>query len=149
MTLVSGGDPAEDELATPSRDGSHVYLAGCIEDSEGRNRIVLMRFDRDGRLDTGFGHEGRLTAPYSRPAEPRVIVPGRKGVLVIVDIGPRPMLTFSPGGKVRRRSPGAKPQFVREIRGIPFGGRLILAWSSPLKEYLTERSYILERPLHP
>lgn len=148
-TLVSGGDPAEYELATLSRDGSHVYLAGCVEDSEERNRIVLMRFDRDGRLDTGFGHEGRLTAPYSRPAEPRVIVPGRNGVLVVVDIGPRPMLTFSPGGKVRRRSPGAKPQFVREVRGLATGGRLILAWSSPLKEYLTERSYISERPLHP
>jgi uncharacterized delta-60 repeat protein len=148
-TLVSGGDPAKYELATPSRDGSHVYLAGCVEDSEERNRIVLMRFDRDGRLDTGFGHEGRLTAPYSRPAEPRVIVPGRNGVLVVVDIGPRPMLTFSPGGKVRRRSPGAKRQFVREVRGAVAGGRLTLAWSSPLKEYLTERSYISERQLHP
>jgi uncharacterized delta-60 repeat protein len=148
-TLVSGGDPAKYVLAAPSRDGSHVYLAGCVEGSEERNRIVLMRFDRDGRLDTGFGHGGRLTAPYSRAAAPRLIVPGPTGVLVVLDIGPRPMLTFSPGGKVRRRSPGGKPQFAREIRGIAFGGRLILAWSSPLKEYLTERSYISERRLHP
>lgn len=148
-SLVSDGNPAKYELATPSRDGSHVYLAGCVEDSEERNRIVLMRFDRDGLLDTGFGHGGRLTAPYSRGAAPRLIVPGRDGVLVIVDIGPRPLLTFSLGGKVRRRSPGVKPQFVREIRGTVDGGRLILAWSSPLEEYLTERSYISERRLHP
>jgi uncharacterized delta-60 repeat protein len=147
-TLVSGGSPAEYELATPSRDGSHIYLAGCVKDGEARNRIVLMRFDRDGRLDTGFGHEGRLTAPYSRPAEPTVIVPGRNGVLVIVDIGPRPMLTFSPGGEVRRQSPGAKLQFVRRVRGTVFGGRLFLAWSHPITATPTETSYISKRPLN-
>jgi uncharacterized delta-60 repeat protein len=148
-TLVSGGDPAEYEFATPNRDGSHIYLAGCVEDREERNRIVLMRFDRDGRLDSGFGHGGRLTAPYSRGAIPRLIAPGRDGVLVVVDIGPRPLLTFSASGKVRRRSPGSKLEFVREVRGSVSGSRLILAWSHPIMESQTETSYIFERPLNP
>lgn len=147
-SLVSGAYPAKYELATPSRDGSHIYLAGCVG-NEARNRVVLMRFDRNGHLDAGFGHRGRLSAPYPREAEPSVIVPGRNGVTVVVHIGPRPILTFSASGKVRRRSPGTKLEFVRWVRGTVSDGRLFLAWSHPVTSSLTETSYISERPLNP
>jgi len=145
--LRGAGLPAESALATPTGDGSHIYLAGGVGEGAA-NGVVLMRFDRDGHLDRGFGHGGRLAAPYPRAARPTAIVPGRNGVLVVVDIGPRPLLTFG-GGKLRRRAPGKKVQFVREVVGTASGGRLVLAWSHPITRLLAERSYVSDRPLAP
>jgi uncharacterized delta-60 repeat protein len=147
-SLVRAGGPIETVLATPDRNRSHFYFAASVGDEE-RHQIELLRFDRGGHLDRGFGHRGRLTAGYERSAGPRLIVPRRNGALVAVSIGIRPLLTFSSGHKVKRRSPGAQTEFVRELRGTVSGGSLALAWSAVLEDGITDSSYLSKGPLVP
>jgi len=149
-SLVSAGGVAKS--LTLSRAGSRIYLAG-VANSEGHLHVVLMRFDGDGRLDPTFGHRGRLTAPISKPAQPKAIVPTSGGVLVVLSGGPRPLLSFCRDGKVRRHWVGSHSQFVSNVRAIVSRGRLVLglngySYATGSKAfYGHEVFYLARRPL--
>jgi uncharacterized delta-60 repeat protein len=113
-----------------ARVGSHIYLAGTVGEEHDRRRLILMRFESDGRLDRSFGRRGSLLAPLTSGYPPTKILPTRDGVLVVLGGGPRPLLTFARDGKVRRRPIGAHPQFVRNLRATVSRGRLILGWTT-------------------
>jgi hypothetical protein len=147
--LVDGGAPAEPPLATPTGDGSRIYMAGCVAVGDQLNPVVLMRFDRHGRLDRGFGHRGRIVTRNTRNSAPTLIAPGSHGALVTLEFGPLPILSFSDSGKVRRRNPGPKVEFVAGVVGSAAGGRLHLAWSHQVTRTITQRSYISVSPLRP
>jgi uncharacterized delta-60 repeat protein len=125
-SLASAGGGAKS--LTLSRAGSHVYLAG-VAGSEEHLHLVLMRFGDDGRLDPAFGRHGRFTAPISKPAQPKAIVPTRNGVLVVLGGGPRPLITFDRDGRVRRDWPGPHPRFVSDVRAAVSRGELFLGWN--------------------
>ncbi len=131
-----------------SRVGSHIYLAGTVGEERSHQRVVLMRFDSDGRLDTSFGRQG-LVAPLTFGAHPTKIVPSRDGVLVVLSGGPRPLLTFTGGGKVRRRPVGARPRFVENVRAAVSHGRLILGWRQYDRALGGGAYYLSRRPLDP
>ncbi len=122
----SGGDAKSLLL---SRAGSRVYLAGVTGEG-GRYRVVLLRFGANGRLDSGFGHRGRLTTTIARSAQPKAIVPTRRGVLVVLSRGARPLLLFGRNGRVQRRQVGQRPQFVSDVRATVSDGQLILGWNA-------------------
>jgi uncharacterized delta-60 repeat protein len=133
-----------------ARVGSHIYLAGTVGEERNNQRLILMRFESDGRLDRSFGRRGRLVAPLTSGGHPTRILPTRDGVLVVLSGGPRPLLTFARDGKVRRRPVGAHPQFVGDVRAAVSRGRLILGWTTFSRAakaqifHLAKRS--LERP---
>ncbi|HYJ21327.1 MAG TPA: hypothetical protein VEW07_04820 [Solirubrobacterales bacterium] len=133
-----------------ARIGSHIYLAGTVGEEFDRRRLILMRFERDGRLDRSFGRRGRLAASLTSEDHPTKILPTRNGVLVVLSGGPQPLLTFTRDGKVRRRPVGAQPQFVGNVRAAVSGDRLILGWTTysgtekAVIYHLARRS--LERP---
>jgi uncharacterized delta-60 repeat protein len=135
---------------TLKRVGSHIYLAGIVGEERDKVRVVLMRFDSDGRLDQSFGRRGSLVAPLTFAAHPTKILPTRNGVLVVLSGGPRPLLTFARDGKVRRRPIGPHPQFVGDVRATVSRDRLILGWTTYSRAakaviyHLARRS--LERP---
>jgi uncharacterized delta-60 repeat protein len=126
------------------RDGSHIYLAGVTRDGK-RFRLTLLRFHRDGQLDRGFGRNGRRTASIPRAAEPNAIVPTRHGALVVLNRGPRPLLTFAPGGRVRQRSVGGGGE-VTNVRAAISGGRLALGWNERIPAF-GNAYYLGEQPL--
>jgi len=145
-SVVSAGGIAKS--VTLSRSGSHLYLAGVAAEEVGRPHVVLMRFGDDGRLDSSFGHRGRLTAPISKPAQPKAIVPTGDGVLVVLSGGPRPLLSFDLDGKVRRDWVGPNPQIVTNVRATVSRGQLVLGWNAfapaPFRHYV---SYLSSRSL--
>jgi uncharacterized delta-60 repeat protein len=111
------------------RVGSSIYLAGVAREGD-RLRVVLLRFGKDGRPDLSFGRHGRRTATIAKAAQPKAIVPMRKGVLVVLSRGPRPLLMFGRNGGVRRHSVGARPKFVTDVRATVSDGHLILGWNA-------------------
>jgi hypothetical protein len=113
-----------------ARAGPHIYLAGIIRRGEQRPRVVLLRFDRDGRLDRSFGHAGRRVGPHPELGVPTAIIPLRGGILVVLDGGVRPLLLFGRNGGVRRQPVGRQAGFVDRVRAAVSGGRLVLGWSS-------------------
>jgi uncharacterized delta-60 repeat protein len=125
------------------RDGSHIYLAGVIHDGK-RFRLVLLRFDSNGRLDRGFGQGGRRTASIPQAAEPQAIVPTRRGVLVVLDGGRRPLVAFA-GGPARTEALGPG-QLVTNVSAAVAGGRLVLGWNAWAGAG-TDSYYLGERPL--
>jgi uncharacterized delta-60 repeat protein len=133
-----------------ARVGSHIYLAGTVGEERDHRRLVLMRFESDGRLDQSFGRRGSLDAPLTSGDHPTKILPTRDGVLVVLSGGPRPLLTFAGNGKVRRRPIGAHPRFVGDVRATASRGRLTLGWTTYSRAakatiyHLARRS--LERP---
>ncbi|HEX5374907.1 MAG TPA: delta-60 repeat domain-containing protein [Solirubrobacterales bacterium] len=131
---------------TLSRAGSRIYLAGVARDGD-RLRVVLLRFDKDGRLDPTFGRHGRRTASISKSAQPKAIVPSRSGVLVVLGRGARPLLSFGRDGRVRRRWVGSRPQVVADVRAALAGGRLVLGWNAFSRALGREAYYLASRPL--
>jgi len=115
------------------RDGAHVYLASVTRDGK-RFGLTLLRFHRDGQLDRGFGRDGRRTVSIPRAAEPNAIVPTRRGVLVVLNGGPRPLVTFANDGRVRQRSVG-RGREVANVRAAVAGGRLALGWNARIPAY--------------
>jgi uncharacterized delta-60 repeat protein len=144
-SITNVGNPAR--YLALSRAGSHIYLAGTVGEERSRQHVVLMRFDSNGRLDKSFGRRGRLVAPLTSGAHPTKIVPTRDGVLVVLSGGPRPLLTFTGNGKVRRRPVGARPQFVDNVRATVSGGRLILGWWKYDRALGHGDYYLARRPL--
>jgi uncharacterized delta-60 repeat protein len=132
---------------TLRRVGSQIYLAGAVGDERGKSQIVLMRFDRDGRLDRSFGRHGRIVDTAFSSAGPTAIVPTRKGVLVVLSGGPKPLLTFTNGGKIRRRSIDAGSRYVHDVRAVVSKGHLILGWAA--YDYALGRKvfHLTRRPL--
>lgn len=122
----TGGVPKSVAL---KRVGSRIYLAGVAVVGD-RLRVVLLRFGANGQPDPKFGRNGRMVATISKTAKPTKILPTRRGVLVVLSRGPRPLLFFRRDGQVRRRSVGGPPRFVSNVRATRSGGRLILGWSS-------------------
>jgi uncharacterized delta-60 repeat protein len=111
------------------RAGSHVYLAGVARDGD-RLRVALLRYRADGRPDPAFGRHGRRTATISKSARPTAIVPTRRGTLVVLSRGPRPLLLFGRDGRVKRGWVGKRPRFVTDVRATVSGGRLFLGWNA-------------------
>lgn len=128
------------------RSGSHVHLAGVVLNGE-RRRVILLRFNADGRLDHTFGRDGRLTASISRAAEPRAILPSRNGVLVVLSRGSKPLLLFRRGGEVRRHSVSRRPQLVRNMQATVSRGHLILGWNEFSAAIERDVHYLARRPL--
>jgi uncharacterized delta-60 repeat protein len=130
---------------TLSRRGSHIYLAGVVGDGK-RLRAVLLRFDARGRLDPGFGRNGRRIALISEAAEPKAILPSRRGVLVVLSRGPKPLLFFGRRGEVRRQPVSSRPRFVSNVRATVSRGRLILGWNAFSQAIRRDTYYLAERP---
>ena len=131
---------------TLGRAGSRIYLAGVVRNGD-RYRVVLLRFDKDGRLDTSFSRHGRRTASISASARPEAIVPSRRGVLVVLSKGPRPLLLFGRDGEVRRQRVGGA-QAVDDVRATLSGGRLVLGWNAFSRAMRRDVYYLASRPLH-
>lgn len=112
-----------------ARAGSRIYFAGVVRDGE-KARVVLLRFRANGQLDPTFGRGGRRIASIPEPAEPKAIVPSRRGVLVVLSRGPRPLLLFGRGGKLLRQPVGHRSRSVTNVRATVSGGRLILGWNA-------------------
>jgi uncharacterized delta-60 repeat protein len=112
-----------------ARVGPHIYLAGVVRPEGERPRVVLLRFDRSGRLDRSFGHAGRRDGPHPVGAKPTAIIPTRRGILVVLDTGPRPLLLFGRDGKVQRQRIPAPARYVNQVLAARAGRRLILGWS--------------------
>lgn len=129
-----------------SRAGSRIYLAGVVRNDQ-RLRVVLLRLNANGRLDPTFGRNGRRIASIPEAAEPKAIVPSRSGVLVVLNRGPRPLLLFGRGGKVRHQSVGARPQFVGNVRATVSRGGLILGWNEFSRAIRRDVYYLASRPL--
>lgn len=148
LTAVGG-----QQLASPggrtrgvalSRNGSHIYLAGVTRDDK-RFRLTLLRFHVDGQLDRGFGRDGRRTVSIPQAVEPNAIVPTRRGALVVLNGGPRPLVTFANDGRVRQRSVG-RGREVTNVRAAVSSGRLALGWNARISAY-GNAYYLGERPL--
>jgi uncharacterized delta-60 repeat protein len=132
--------------ATLSRIGSHIYLAGTVND-RGRLRVVLMRFDADGRLDTKFGDRGRFTTPIPRPAPPNAIVPTRRGVVVVLDKGATPLLFFGHDGTVRPRAVPGHSGYATDLRATVSRGQLVLGWNAYSSATRSEVPHLARLPL--
>jgi uncharacterized delta-60 repeat protein len=143
-SVIAAGGPAHD--VTLSRSGPYIYLAGIVGEKEDQD-VVLMRLHRDGRLDTGFGHRGRLVAPVEFSAHPTKILPTRRGVLVVLSGGGRPLLTFAKNGNVRRRRVGNRPEFVEYVQATVSRGHLIFGWNAFSHGIGREISYLARRGL--
>jgi uncharacterized delta-60 repeat protein len=131
-----------------ARVGSHIYLAGTMGEERGEGEdLVLMRFDRDGRLDRSFGRRGRITAPLGFWAQPSQILSTPAGMLVVLNRGPRPLITFTRSGKILRRPVGSRPQFVSDVRATVAGGRLVLGWTLYSSKSKAQVLYLVRRPL--
>jgi uncharacterized delta-60 repeat protein len=122
----AGGTPQTVKL---TRVGSRIYLAGVARDGD-RERVVLLRFDADGRPDPTFGRHGRRTATISKSAKPTAILPTRSGTLVVLSRGPRPLLQFGRDGGVGRHWVGKRPKFVSDVRATVSAGHLVLGWNA-------------------
>jgi uncharacterized delta-60 repeat protein len=118
-----------------ARIGSHIYLAGTLGDDRGKSNLVLMRFDRDGQLDRGFGRGGmRIVKSESWP-HPTQIIATPAGPLVVMSGGGKPLITFGRGGKVserpvRAQAAGAPPEQVSDVRATVSGRQLVVGWTT-------------------
>jgi uncharacterized delta-60 repeat protein len=131
---------------TLARAGSHIYLAGLVGERD-EGDLVLMRFDRDGRLDKSFGRRGRLATPITATYQPLKIVPTRRGVLVVLSGGRTPLITFARDGKVRRRPVGSRPQIVEGVRATVADGELIVGWNRYARSIGRQAYYLRKLPL--
>jgi uncharacterized delta-60 repeat protein len=131
-----------------ARRGSHIYLAGTVGESE-HQRLVLMRFRSDGRLDRSFGHRGSLSASLNSGGRPMKILPSRAGVLVVLSGGRRPLLTFGRDGKVRSEPVGTRSQFVSDVRATVSGHRLLVGWTTYSHAEKALIYHLTSRPLAP
>lgn len=128
------------------RVGSHIYLAGAVDDEE-HERVVLVRFRKDGRLDRSFGDRGRRTVSLSRSGQPKAILPTPNGVLVVLNEGPKPLLFFSRNGHLHRRPVASRPQYVENVRATIGRGQLILGWNKFSRDIQRHVHYLAKRPL--
>ena len=71
---------------------------GVFGDENGKETLALMRFDRLGHLDRGFGRRGMLTAKLESTSHPTQVISTPAGPLVVLSAGRKPLLTFGPGG---------------------------------------------------
>jgi hypothetical protein len=132
---------------TLARVGSHIYLAGTVGEERDGQRLILMRFESDGRLDRSFGRRGSLAASHISGGQPTKILPTSNGVLVVLSGGPRPLLTFAHNGKVQRRPVGAHQRFVGDVRAAVSGDRLILGWTTYSRATKSETYHLARRSL--
>ncbi|HEX4305604.1 MAG TPA: delta-60 repeat domain-containing protein [Solirubrobacterales bacterium] len=129
-------------------DGSRILLAGTIGES-GHHGVALVRLRADGRPDKGFGHRGIRLAKTEAGWGPTAILPAPAGITVLLARGIRPVLTFTPGGTVRRRTVAGHPQKVWQVQGTVSEGHLIVGWS-PLDGFHEVADYYLSSlPLEP
>jgi hypothetical protein len=112
-----------------------------------RFRLVLMRFDANGRPDPAFGRAGRRSVSIPEAAEPKTIVPSRSGVLVVLNRGPRPLILFGRNGKARRQPVDRPPQHVGNVRATVSDGRLILGWNAFSRAVGRDVYHLARRPL--
>lgn len=110
--------------------GHKLYVAGNYGGGTHRH-VALMRFDARGRPDRSFGHGGGRTANGALLTRVSAVEPTPAGVLVAVERGPRPLLTFAGDGAVQRSpaAPGAGPGRVADVQATVSAGRLIVGWT--------------------
>ena len=125
------------------RSGTRIYAAGVALDGD-RYRVVLMRFGDNGRVDRAFGRRGRLVASIPAMAEPKAIVPTRRGVLVVLSRGEAPLLSFSRDGRMRRYRVGGD---ATDVRAAVSGGRLVLGWNEFSRQVHVDVYHLAARPL--
>jgi uncharacterized delta-60 repeat protein len=113
-----------------ARLGSHIYLAGTVGEEREDERLILMRFGSDGRLDRGFGRAGRLLGPLTSGIHPTKTLPTPHGILVVLNGGSRPLVSFARDGRVRRRAIDAQSQTVDDVRATVSGDQVILGWTT-------------------
>jgi hypothetical protein len=143
-SVVAPGGPAK--YMTLSRAGSHIYLAGLVGERDEQD-LVLMRFDRNGHLEKSFGRGGHLTTHLSRTEQPLKIVPTRRGILVVLSGGLKPLVTFGRNGKVSERPVGTRPQFVEDVRATVADGNLIVGWNRYVRSIGRQVYYLRRLPL--
>jgi uncharacterized delta-60 repeat protein len=134
------------KATTLRRIGSHIYLAGTVHDESGV-RVVLMRFDADGRLDTGFGDDGLVSVLEPRSVVTEALLPTPRGVLVVVNQGAAPLLYFDRDGTVRPRPVPGHTGYTTNLRATASRGRLVLAWNSFSRSTRTYLPHLAVRPL--
>lgn len=144
-SVVKAGSPTH--ALVLKRVGSHIYLAGTVGEERGEYWPVLMRFDLDGHPDETFGRRGRLVAPQTSWAHPTSIIRTRRGILVVMSGGPRPLLTFTASGKVRSRSVGSGSPLVENLRATVSEGHLVLGWSQFDRALGRSLYHLTRRPL--
>lgn len=128
------------------RVGSHIYLAGAVDD-EAHERIVLVRFHKNGRLDRSFGDRGRRTISLSKQGQPKTILPTPNGVLVVLNEGPKPLLFFDRNGQLHRSPVTSRPQYVENVRATITQNHLVLGWNEFSREIQRHIHYLAKRPL--
>lgn len=109
--------------------GPHIYLAGIVRRGEERPRIMLLRFNHDGRLDPSFGRGGLRLGPPPRSRILTAILPSPAGIVVALDSGPRPLLLFG-RNHVRRLGKITEEPSVERIHAQGLGQRLVLGWAT-------------------
>jgi hypothetical protein len=115
---------------TLSRIGRYVYLAGIVGDHPGDEELVLMRFDRRGRLDRNFGHGARRATAVSYEEGPVSVLSTPNGPLVVMTDTRRPLLTFGKGGGARRAGVGNGRESVRDVSAALDGNRVVVGWTT-------------------
>ncbi|MET0557530.1 MAG: hypothetical protein ABW065_02495 [Solirubrobacterales bacterium] len=130
-----------------ARIGSHIYLAGTVGEERDRQRLVLLRFESDGRLDRSFGRRGVLGAPLTLGGHPTKILPTPDGMLVVLSRGLRPLVTFGHDGEIRRRPVSDEPGIVDKVRATASRGRLILGWTTYSQDEKSEIYHLATQPL--
>lgn len=139
----AGGSPRSVALR---RQGSRIYLAGTVVQYGEQHRLVLLRLKANGRPDRSFGRNGRDAVSIPEPAEPKAIFPSRNGVLVVLSRGPKPLLFFGRGGRVRRQPVGPDQRFVTNVRATAFRGQLVLGWNAFSRAIKRDVYHLAKRP---
>jgi uncharacterized delta-60 repeat protein len=142
--VVPAGGPAKS--MTLSRAGSHIYLAGLVGKREDQD-LVVMRLDQDGHVEMSFGRNGRRIAPLAHKAQPLKVLPTRRGVLVVLSAGLRPLVAFGRDGKVSERPVGTSPQYVEDVRAAVADGHLVVGWNGYVRSLGHQIHYLRRLPL--
>ena len=72
-------------------------------------------------------------------------MPTPGGVLVVLNEGTRPLVSFEPGGKVSRRPAGGPGLKVKDVRATVSGDRLLLGWNGTTPQTYTTTYFLGER----
>ena len=139
--------PGSARYAMLSRLGDHVYLAGTVRTKDGDTDQVLMRFDRDGHLDRGFGRDGTWIVPLKFATAPVSVLSTPRGPLVVLGAGPRPLLTFGRAGKVTRQAVAGGQGVPYYVRAAVSGKQLILGWNTYPRARGGSIYHLTRRPL--
>jgi uncharacterized delta-60 repeat protein len=116
-----------------ARTGSRIYLAGIARNDD-RFRLALLKFRPDGTPAAGFAKARQRTVAVPPRLQPEAVIAAGGEALVVLNEGRRPLVTFSPSGKVRREAVAGAPSRLREVRGVRCGDRVLVGGTAYLPE---------------